>query len=220
MFRLTEMPRVKALDYIHSPPVSFKSAQPQRTDMLAVRAAIFRMIKGEPHLLLLQRSESDSLPGCWELPGGGVEDDDESIKTALYREIKEETGMTAAWIVQEIGPGERWEKVKDGQKRHYMCVTFIVEAEEVELLERGNLQEAKGDETRLDPTTEEHGTSSDGLVKLSDAEHQDFVWIKEAELEAGKVGQGAELKFTRDMKKVMLDAFDLQKAIVMAKEAI
>ncbi|KAF2219626.1 NUDIX hydrolase domain-like protein [Elsinoe ampelina] len=218
MFRLKEMPRVRALDYIHSPPVAFKSAQPTQTDMLAVRAAIFRIINGKSHLLLLQRSGNDSLPGCWELPGGGVEDDDESIKTALYREIKEETGMTAAWIVQEIGEGERWEKTKDGKKYHFMCVTFIVEAEEVELLERGLDKEVKGEGTRSDPTNG-GGTSSDGLVKLSDAEHQDFVWITEEELRNGKTDRVGELKFTRNMEKVMLEAFELQQVIVMAKSS-
>ncbi|KAG8630529.1 hypothetical protein KVT40_002148 [Elsinoe batatas] len=218
MFRLKEMPRVRALDYIHSPPVAFKSAQPAQTDMLAIRAAIFRIIDGKSHLLLLQRSETDSLPGCWELPGGGVEDDDESIKSALYREIKEETGMTAAWIVQEIGEGERWEKTKDGKKYHFMCVTFIVEAEEVELLERGLTKEVKDEGTRSDPTNG-GGTSSDGLVKLSDAEHQDFVWITEEELRNGKTDRVGELKFTRNMGKVMLEAFELQQVIVMAKSS-
>lgn len=44
-------------------------------------------------ILLIKRSDADSFqPGCWELPGGGVEFG-EDPKYALKREIKEECGI-------------------------------------------------------------------------------------------------------------------------------
>lgn len=62
---------MSAMEYIVSHPETFKAAhRDEQIDSLAVRAAIFRTIKGEPHLLLLHRALHDSLPACWEFPGG------------------------------------------------------------------------------------------------------------------------------------------------------
>lgn len=101
-----------------------------------------------------------------------------------------------------------------------MCVTFVVEAKEVELWERGMTQEPKDkDATRSGPTDQD-GKSLDGVpIKLSVAEHQDYVWITEDQLRAKKTGD-RELSFTRNMHKVMLEALEVQKQIVMAKTTI
>lgn len=40
-----------------------------------------------PRILLIQRSENDSSPGRWEIPGGGCDDDDVSILHAVAREL-------------------------------------------------------------------------------------------------------------------------------------
>jgi len=45
-----------------------------------------------PFLLLLRRAWEDSLPGVWEIPGGGVEPG-ESFQEAARRELAEETGI-------------------------------------------------------------------------------------------------------------------------------
>jgi 8-oxo-dGTP diphosphatase len=58
---------------------------------------IVRNDKGE--LLLLKRSkDSNNNPGKWDLPGGKM-DLDETLKEALMREVREETGIS-------IVPGE------------------------------------------------------------------------------------------------------------------
>jgi mutator protein MutT len=44
-------------------------------------------------LLIVQRAAHDSLPGFWELPGGGA-DEGEHANHALIREVAEETGIT------------------------------------------------------------------------------------------------------------------------------
>ncbi|KAL2146059.1 hypothetical protein VTI28DRAFT_5398 [Corynascus sepedonium] len=58
----------------------------------------------EPRVLLLQRASTDSAPLVWELPGGGCgfdEDDDsenETVLSAVARELWEETGLAARSI--------------------------------------------------------------------------------------------------------------------------
>lgn len=44
-------------------------------------------------ILLCQRSMSDSYPGLWTLPGGGIESFDTCPETAAKRETKEETNI-------------------------------------------------------------------------------------------------------------------------------
>jgi 8-oxo-dGTP diphosphatase len=48
-------------------------------------------------LLVLHRSLTDSLPGYWEIPGGGVEPG-ESFRRAARRELSEETGIQATCL--------------------------------------------------------------------------------------------------------------------------
>lgn len=57
---------------------------------VAIKAYILNK-QGE--LLVVKRSDTDSiLPGYWELPGGGLEDREKPTE-ALRREVKEETGL-------------------------------------------------------------------------------------------------------------------------------
>jgi 8-oxo-dGTP diphosphatase len=52
-----------------------------------------------PALLLLRRAWEDSLPGYWEIPGGGVEPG-ESFEAAARRELVEETGIRAPQLLE------------------------------------------------------------------------------------------------------------------------
>ncbi|KAJ4360403.1 uncharacterized protein N0V89_000965 [Didymosphaeria variabile] len=77
--------------------------------------------KGE--LLLVKRASSESaFPDFWEIPGGKVDEPDESLLHAAVRELKEETGLVAARIVRQTthmtfeiprtqGRIERWMKL-------------------------------------------------------------------------------------------------------------
>lgn len=70
---------------------------------LVVGVAVFDT---SSRLLLLQRSASeDTYPLMYEIPGGHVESDDESIGHAVGRELKENTGLTLKRIVEETSKG-------------------------------------------------------------------------------------------------------------------
>jgi putative (di)nucleoside polyphosphate hydrolase len=72
-------------------------------------------------VLALERS---TVPGGWQLPQGGIEDGEEPIE-ALWRELREETGLTAAeveviaelpeWLGYELPAPYRSAKTGRGQ---------------------------------------------------------------------------------------------------------
>jgi len=131
----------------------------------------------DPRVLLIQRSASDSMPGRWEIPGGGVDDDDESILHAVARELWEEAGLTAFSIGPLVGDPHFFES-RSGKR---ICkFNFLVETEIIEGI--------------MD-------------VKLDPKEHQRFVWASEGEVRARKVGgQELELT-TTDLEVTVLEAF-------------
>ena len=53
---------------------------------------IFRKISGVWHLLLIERG-NEPFKGCWALPGGFLEME-EDLETCAARELQEETGLT------------------------------------------------------------------------------------------------------------------------------
>jgi len=73
---------------------------------IGVFAIIFNC---EGKLLVKQRGEDESLPGDWDLPGGGVEEsvcetakDERVIGHEVAREVMEETGLDIADMIQPM----------------------------------------------------------------------------------------------------------------------
>jgi len=59
-------------------------------------AAIVVCIKKEELFLILRRSDIDDREGQWALPGGHIDEEDESIEHAAVRELQEEAGLVCA----------------------------------------------------------------------------------------------------------------------------
>jgi 8-oxo-dGTP diphosphatase len=70
-------------------PASPETREPSRRRILVVAALIER----DGRVLMSRRRPDQSLPNCWEFPGGKVEPG-ESPEAALAREIEEELGCT------------------------------------------------------------------------------------------------------------------------------
>jgi 8-oxo-dGTP pyrophosphatase MutT (NUDIX family) len=134
-----------------------------------------------PRILLIQRSASDSSPGRWEIPGGGVDDDDESILHAVARELWEEAGLTAVSIGPLVGSPYFFES-RSG--KHVCKFSFLVEM--------------KIGERTMD-------------VKLNPEEHQRFVWASEEEAKARKVGDLEIEFTVKDMEETVLEAFRIRR---------
>lgn len=82
-----------------------ESGQPY--DRIAVGAAAFHYAPNStsPSILLLKRAAHEpNFPNVFELPSGIVSSDDETLKHALVREVKEETGLYIVKIRAELNP--------------------------------------------------------------------------------------------------------------------
>ncbi|KAI1435161.1 NUDIX hydrolase domain-like protein [Xylaria sp. CBS 124048] len=56
-------------------------------------------------LLLVQRAPHDSYPLRWEVPGGGIDAEDETILHGLARELWEEAGLRTRLVSGLVGQG-------------------------------------------------------------------------------------------------------------------
>lgn len=65
-----------------------------------VVGAVIERVKN--HCLLLKRAQDDFMGGLMELPSGTV-DESEDLLEALFREVKEETGLEITKIVSYLG---------------------------------------------------------------------------------------------------------------------
>ena len=77
-------------------------------------ATVAAIIKNDEGKILLTRRNVEPFRGQWCLPGGHI-DANETVKTAVIREVKEETGLdfTPKFItyLDEIAPEHNWHAV-------------------------------------------------------------------------------------------------------------
>ena len=163
------------------------------THVLATGVAVVaRSSTGEHQLLLVQRSPNDSYPNKWEVPGGSVDDNGETILEAAARELEEETGLTVSRFVGELSmttfytgrySSRKWDKP-----------TFVVQVAEAKIAET--------------PLAEADQISAHVLLDAN--EHQGWVWATKDDIEQQLVGN-TELYFvSEEQKAIMLEAFALR----------
>ena len=80
-------------------------------------------------ILMVRRAEGDYLAGNYELPGGGV-DENETIAEGAIREVKEETGLTVSKIVTTFAGFD----YSTDRKPHVRQINFIVEVNAGEVI--------------------------------------------------------------------------------------
>ena len=149
-------------------------------DYVATGAFVFdRQDRKTPRILLLQRSARDSMPNRWEVPGGGCQNDDDSILSAVARELWEEAGLKTKRIVRTVGAPYLFQ-TRSGKR---ICkFDFIVE------VHRRNA--GKFD------------------VKLNPEEHQSFLWASEDEVRCKKSGD-TEMEFTTTaLQRTIIESFE------------
>ncbi len=111
------------------------------------RAGVGAVIYNAEYLVLaLERSD---LPGSWQFPQGGL-DRGESLGEALFREIKEETGLTrdllsislevALWMGYELPREARSRKTGRGQVHKWFFLKFIGDEAAIQLSPGGEFR--------------------------------------------------------------------------------
>ena len=98
-----------SMDSFACPTTLVSQATLHRQKRPYVQLAVVGLLQDNHHRLLLTRRPSymRSFPHAWVLPGGAVDDNDETIQQALSREVYEETNLT----VNSHGDDDDWKIV-------------------------------------------------------------------------------------------------------------
>lgn len=157
-----------------------------------------------PHLLLLQRALTDSMPGCWECPGGASEsEEDGTLLDGVVREVLEETGLHVSRIVELVAV-DSWTHTsrKTGEKFRIAKYSFIVEIHEgVRLSPDGSEQLAPREEIP---------------VRLAASEHQAFDWATEEDVRHSV--QTSEGKYKFPLPVIGRQASDIVRSFELFRE--
>ena len=118
-----------------------------------------------------------------EIPGGKVDDTDETLLHGVAREVKEETGLEVTRVVRKVGEFG-WGEYNKRRARHVVWRKLIFEVEVKSL---------------------------DTLV-LEPEEHQDYVFATEEEVMADQTASGIPLVWiTVPNKEMNMEAFRLRR---------
>ncbi|KAF4308030.1 putative nudix domain protein [Botryosphaeria dothidea] len=161
--------------------------------VLAVGALVFNADR----LLLVQRSATErAFPNLWEVPGGSVDPEDETILHAVGRELQEETGLHVIAINHEVGKGVEFRTGSGERQASWLKLAFEVAVAEMD----GGLGAKK-----------EGGAAEAIPIRLDPIEHQNYLWVSEDEIKGGEIN-GFRLEFmTTDQREMMLEGFRLRR---------
>lgn len=145
----------------------------------------------EGKVLVVQRASDDSMPNRWEIPGGGVDDEDPTVFGGAARELWEEARLVAKrfnHVVTE-GPDQKPGQVFPNSTRTKKWCQFSFDVQ-VESCEN---------------------------VKLDPKEHQAFAWATEDEIRDQLIGDRQHPITNQHTQAHILEAFRLRK---VAREAV
>jgi 8-oxo-dGTP pyrophosphatase MutT (NUDIX family) len=118
-----------------------------------------------------------------EIPGGKVDDTDETILHAVAREVKEETGLDVTRIVRKVGEFG-WEEYSKRRARQVVWHKVVFEVE----------------------------VKSTDTIVLDPVEHQDYLFAAQDEIVADQTAAGVPLTWiTLPNKEVNVEAFRLRQ---------
>ncbi|XPT00296.1 hypothetical protein M3J09_009452 [Ascochyta lentis] len=158
----------------------------QDVHIICTGAAVFNR---EGRLLLVQRAKDEkAFPDAWEVPGGKMDDTDETILHAAARELKEETGLTATRVVRKVTQFTFSDGWGNRPTKTWLKLIFQFEVADLD------------------------------AVVLGPIEHQSHVWASEEEVAKDLVAEGSTpLRYiSQQNKHVKLEAFRLQREAVAA----
>ena len=149
----TKQPKKRAKRSGHQAPEGYDaSAYP--TFSVTVDVVIMSIVDGQLMVLLVRR-QADPYEGAWALPGG-FKRPDESLDTAAFRELREETGVDAPKHLAQFGtygdPGR-------DPRGNVITVGYLAVTHEVGRIEAGT----DADDARLWPV----GDVLEGRVQLA-----------------------------------------------------
>ncbi|KAM0341862.1 hypothetical protein ACHAPU_009798 [Fusarium lateritium] len=148
-------------------------------DKITIRAAIIRTDqRGTKRILFLKRTAHEVYyPGVFEIPGGNVDDTDLSIRDAITREVKEETGLTVVKVLSPLAP-----------------FTYIAEKK----IEHGTFLQTI-QKTALQLSYLVQTEEDDGELVVNPSEYSEGLWVNFEELYS--------VEMTNEMRKLVSEAF-------------
>jgi 8-oxo-dGTP pyrophosphatase MutT (NUDIX family) len=165
--------------FAESPQAYLTKHSDSRYNNIATGALVFDISNPTvPRILLVQRAASDSMPNHWEIPGGGCDDEDESILYSVARELWEEAGLKTTSILHKVGDAHIF---STSSGKNICKFTFLVEVE----------------------TNSDGGFD----VTLDPKEHQRFVWATEQDVLAKTSGKVALQFTTQELVNTVIEAF-------------
>ncbi|EUC44314.1 hypothetical protein COCMIDRAFT_6384 [Bipolaris oryzae ATCC 44560] len=150
-------------------------SQHTQHDVLVTGAVVFDK---DGKILLVQRAADEkAFPDFWEIPGGKVEDDDETILHAAARELKEETGLRAIRVLRKVAQFTFGDEKPGRPTTRWLKLIFEMEVDHAD------------------------------AVVLDPVEHQRFVFASEEEVVNDRAGEMVFKYINATNKAVKLEAF-------------
>lgn len=192
------------LHYFEVPLANFTAARPE-FDSFGVGGYIFADAL-TPRVLLLQRALTDSMPGCWEGPGGSYEPDvDDTLLDGVAREVLEETGLHVSHIAELVAVDSWTHTRRNGSKFRIAKYSFIVEVHE----------SVRPSAARV--------PREEIPVQLMESEHQAFDWATEEDVRLSLQSGGKyqlPLPSTGHQAPNILRSFELYRELQSKNDSI